>query len=170
MIDLRFERLFDRIFQLLSSTQPPETASGATLVQCLAQLNNEQIFQFIPNQQTKHVDQIYFLIDHITRRLDSEVNQAKINLFQAAKNGPMYGCLSGINALLKIMQGDKYDHQEHINQWRDLFAHLIDISLQIAALTGPIVSSSSPEGMMPMELTDSTKFSFNKNRIFDDFV
>ena len=50
----------------------------------------------------------------------------------------------------------RYENEEEINQWRDLFAHLIEISLEIASLTGPIVSSSSPEGMMPMELTDST--------------
>lgn len=107
MLDLRFEKLFDRIFELLSSTQPPETASGATLVQCLAQLNHPKLIQFISNDRTKHFDQIFFLIDHITQRLDQEVHQAKLNLFQATKTGPMYGCLSGINALLKLMQGDK---------------------------------------------------------------
>lgn len=110
MIDLRFEILFDRIFQLLSSTQPPETASGATLVQCIAQLNHQKLFQFISKEKTKYFDQIYFLINHILQRLDREVNQAKINLFQATKTGPMYGCLSGINALLKMMDGEKYSN------------------------------------------------------------
>jgi len=170
-IHLRLRTLFDRILQLLSSTQPPETASGAKLVQCLAQLNLENLSQLINSNQNKEFDQIYLLIDHITKRLDNEVKQAKINLFQAAKNGPMYGCLSGINALLSIIQGDKYinenfhwknkneisfryENEEQINQWRNLFAHLIEISLEIASLTSPIVSSSSPEGMMPMELTD----------------
>lgn len=56
----------------------------------------------------------------------------------------------------KCSVGFRYENEEEINQWRDLFAHLIEISLEIASLTGPIVSSSSPEGMMPMELTDST--------------
>jgi hypothetical protein len=49
----------------------------------------------------------------------------------------------------------RYENEEEINEWRNLFAHLIEISLEIASLTGPIVSSSSPEGMLPMELTDS---------------
>ena len=49
----------------------------------------------------------------------------------------------------------RYENQEDINPWRSLFAHLIDLCLEIASVTGPIVSSSSPEGMMPMELTDS---------------
>lgn len=108
MIDLRFEKLFDRTFRLLSSTQPSETASGATLVQCLAQLNHQKLFQLISNEPTKHLDQIFFLINHITQRLDRELTQAKINLFQATRTGPMYGCLSGINALFKIMHGEKY--------------------------------------------------------------
>ncbi len=111
-IDLRLRTLFDRILQLLSSTQPPETASGATLVRCLAQLNLENLSELINSEQNKEFDQVYLLIDYITKRLDNEVKQANINLFQAAKNGPMYGCLSGINALLSVIQGDKYIKQE----------------------------------------------------------
>lgn len=50
----------------------------------------------------------------------------------------------------------RYESEEEIQQWRRLFAHLIDVSLEIASLTGPVVGSSSPEGLMPMELTDGT--------------
>ena len=107
-IGLRLKPLFDRILQLLSSTQPPETASGATLVQCIAQINIKNLSELINSDDNQQYDDIYLLINHITKRLDNEVKQAKINLFQAAKNGPMYGCLSGINALLTIIQGDKY--------------------------------------------------------------
>ncbi|CAF1540177.1 unnamed protein product, partial [Adineta steineri] len=135
-------------------TQPPETATGATLVQCIAQINLKNLSQLIHSENKNENDQIYLLINHITNRLDNEVKQAKTNLYQAAKNGPMYGCLSGINALLNIFIGDKYDKQDEINQWRDLFAHLIEVSLEIASITGPVVSTSSPEGMLPMELTD----------------
>ncbi|UJR24766.1 hypothetical protein I4U23_006140 [Adineta vaga] len=138
----------------MTITQPPETASGSTLVQCIAQINLKNLPELINNDQNKQQDQIHLLIHHIAKRLDNEVKQAKINLYHAAKNGPMYGCLSGINALLTIIQSDKYENQEEIEQWRSLFAHLIEICLEIASLTGPIVSSSSPEGMMPMELTD----------------
>ncbi|CAF3615024.1 unnamed protein product [Rotaria socialis] len=152
--DLRIRTLFDRILQLLSSTQPPETASGATLVQCIAQINITNLPELINCDIKQEYDQIYLLINHITKRLDSEVQHAKINLLQAAKNGPMYGCLSGINALLTIIHHDKYNNQKQINEWRIVFDHLIKICLEIASITGPIVSSSSPEGMMPMELTD----------------
>ena len=85
------------------------------MVQCIAQLNHQKLFQFISKDETKHLDQIYFLINHIIRKLDQEVNQAKINLFQAAKTGPMYGCLAGINALLKIINGEKYSSRISIN-------------------------------------------------------
>lgn len=47
----------------------------------------------------------------------------------------------------------RYENQDEINHWRILFEHLIELCLDIASLTGPIVGSSSPEGMMPMELT-----------------
>ena len=99
--------MFDRVLQLLSSTQPPETASGSTLVQCIAQINLKKLPELVGHDRNKQDDQLYLLINHITKRLDNEVKQAKINLYQAAKNGPMYGCLSGINALLTIVQSDK---------------------------------------------------------------
>jgi len=54
----------------------------------------------------------------------------------------------------------RYENEQEINDWRQLFEHLIELSLNIASLTGPIVSSSSPEGMMPMELTQCL-FSFS---------
>lgn len=71
-------------------------------------MNISNLAQLINYDYKKEHDQIYLLIDHIIKRLDNEVQQAKNNLFQAAKNGPMYGCLSGINALLKIIQDNKY--------------------------------------------------------------
>jgi len=62
----------------------------------------------IQNEQNKSNDEIYLLINFITKKLDEEVKQATTNLFYAAKHGPMYGCLTGINALLKIFNGLKY--------------------------------------------------------------
>lgn len=62
----------------------------------------------IQNEQNKSNDEIYLLINFITKKLDKEVKQATTNLFYAAKHGPMYGCLTGINALLKIFNGHKY--------------------------------------------------------------
>ncbi|CAF5193029.1 unnamed protein product, partial [Rotaria magnacalcarata] len=126
----------------------------ATLVQCIAQINITNLPELINCDIKQEYDQIYLLINHITKRLDNETQHAKINLLQAAKNGPMYGCSSGINALLTIIYHDKYENQKQINEWRTVFDHLIKICLEIASITGPIVSSSSPEGMMPMELTD----------------
>ncbi len=54
-IDLRIRTLFDRILQLLSSTQPPETASGATLVQCIAQLNIKNLSELINSDEKKTI-------------------------------------------------------------------------------------------------------------------
>jgi hypothetical protein len=110
--DLRVRLLFDRTLQLLSSSQPPETASGATLVQCLAQIDVAELRQLIcpPADEGAHAsttEPLFLLITHIETRLQREVEQAQTNLFVAAKNGPMYGCLSGINALLTIFDGNK---------------------------------------------------------------
>ncbi|CAF4427081.1 unnamed protein product, partial [Rotaria magnacalcarata] len=66
--DLRIRTLFDRILQLLSSTQPPETASGATLVQCIAQINITNLPELINCDIKQEYDQIYLLINHITKR------------------------------------------------------------------------------------------------------
>lgn len=71
-------------------------------------MNNKQILQFIQIDQNQSNDEFYLLIHFITKKLDEEVKQAKNNLFYASKNGPMYGCLTGINALLGIFNGEKY--------------------------------------------------------------
>lgn len=57
----------------------------------------------------------------------------------------------------------RYENEAQINEWRISFNHLIELCLDIASLTGPIVSSSSPEGMMPMELTESLLFALFLN-------
>ena len=105
--DLRLKTLFDRILRLLSSSQPPETASGATLIQCIARIDRKSLSRLIPIDENEAADQLYLLIKQIKHRLNDELDQAKENLFQAAKHGPMYGCLSGINALLTLIQGEK---------------------------------------------------------------
>lgn len=148
--DLRVDVLFDRVGQLFSSHQPPETATGATLIQCFARLS-----LLGGGRASSSDDQLFLLVDQIRQRLKDELQRAKVDLFQAAKNGPMYGSLSGINALLNIFTSD----EKNIERWREVFTDLIEISLDIAVLTGPIVSSSSPEGMMPMELTNGKRSS-----------
>lgn len=155
----RLRAVFDRLFALLSSSQPPETASGSSLVQCLGQIcvNREflvEYFQLTDAERSEQFDQTYLLIDQIRKRLKTELHLAKQSLYQSAKDGPMYGSLSAINALLDIFKENQYQQNNEIELWRRLFTDLIDMSLEIASLTGPIVSSSSPEGMMPMELTE----------------
>jgi hypothetical protein len=73
LIDLRIGTLFNRILQLLSSTQSPETATGATLVQYIAQINIKNLSQLINYDVNKQSDDIYLLIDQIAKRLDNEV-------------------------------------------------------------------------------------------------
>ena len=90
-VDLRIETLFDRTLKLLCSTQPGESATGATLIQCFAQLNLLNLCQLIHCDDNQQSDQIYLLINFISERLNNEIKRAKISLSDAARMGPMYG-------------------------------------------------------------------------------
>ncbi|CAF1068116.1 unnamed protein product, partial [Didymodactylos carnosus] len=154
----RCKQLFDVTLRLLSSVQPPETATGSVLLQCFAQLplDLSPIIEITSDHQTEN-NNLYWLIEHVRKRLEQEINFARVNLLNASAQGPMYGCLSGINALLSLFISEK-SKTVNIDQWRLLFGNLILHGLDIAKITGPIVSASAPEGMFPMELTDCKNY------------
>ncbi|KAG8584255.1 hypothetical protein GDO81_008754 [Engystomops pustulosus] len=84
------------------------------------------------------------LMDH----LEYEIIQAETSLLEAAASFPLYGrvhCIIG--ALQQFSMGDVSD----VVQWRRLLSRLISMSYRLSAIVSPVVHSSSPEGLMPMD-------------------
>ncbi|XP_044145223.1 thyroid adenoma-associated protein [Bufo gargarizans] len=90
----------------------------------------------------------FMVIRVLLDSLDYEVVQAEKSLLEAAASFPLYGrmhCIIG--ALQHFSVGDLSD----VEQWRRLVSRLISASYRLSAVVSPVVHSSSPEGLMPMD-------------------
>ncbi|XP_074531245.1 thyroid adenoma-associated protein [Halichoeres trimaculatus] len=90
---------------------------------------------------------IRFLLDC----LESEVSRAESSLLQAAASFPLYGRAHCITAVLQHLNTESLNHTE---QWRCLVSELIAVCYSMSDVVSPVVQSSSPEGLIPMD-TDS---------------
>ncbi|KAM3931868.1 tRNA (32-2'-O)-methyltransferase regulator THADA [Leptodactylus fuscus] len=88
------------------------------------------------------------VIQMLMDNLEYEVVQAENSLLEAAASFPLYGrvhCIIG--ALQQFSMSDISD----VVQWRCLVSQLISMSYRLSAIVSPVVHSSSPEGLMPMD-------------------
>ncbi|KAG9484416.1 hypothetical protein GDO78_010020 [Eleutherodactylus coqui] len=107
------------------------------------------------NQQSASIDSSSFVernTFHVIRmlmdNLEYEIIQAESSLLEAAASFPLYGrvhCIIG--ALQQYPLWDVSD----VAPWRRLVSRLISMSYRLSAIVSPVVHSSSPEGLMPMD-------------------
>ncbi|XP_036403279.1 thyroid adenoma-associated protein [Megalops cyprinoides] len=83
--------------------------------------------------------------------LKAEVVRAECSLLQAAASHPLYGRAHCITAALQQLHTGSLALTE---QWRSLVTELIATSYRMSDVVSPVVQSSSPEGLIPMD-TDS---------------
>ncbi|XP_066553351.1 thyroid adenoma-associated protein [Amia ocellicauda] len=83
--------------------------------------------------------------------LRAEVTRAESSLLQAAAAHPLYGRAHCITAALQQLGAQS---PRLAGQWRPLVCDLISVSYKMSDVVSPIVQSSSPEGLIPMD-TDS---------------
>ncbi|XP_017654373.1 thyroid adenoma-associated protein isoform X2 [Nannospalax galili] len=82
--------------------------------------------------------------------LEDEVSQAESSLLQAASSFPLYGrvhCITG--ALQKLPLNSL-----QMSGWRPVVERLLLLCYRLSAVVSPVIQSSSPEGLIPMD-TDS---------------
>ncbi|XP_077138495.1 tRNA (32-2'-O)-methyltransferase regulator THADA isoform X1 [Ranitomeya variabilis] len=107
------------------------------------------------NDQSVYIDSRSFVerntlkvIRLLMDSLEYEITKAENSLLEAAASFPLYGrvhCIIG--ALQQFSMGDVSD----VEQWRRLVSRLISVSYRLSAIVSPVVHSSSPEGLMPMD-------------------
>ncbi|KAI4812653.1 hypothetical protein KUCAC02_024023, partial [Chaenocephalus aceratus] len=83
--------------------------------------------------------------------LQSEVRRAEASLLQAAASSPLYGRAHCITAVLQPLNFETLIQTE---QWRCVVSELIAMCYRMSDVVSPVVQSSSPEGLIPMD-TDS---------------
>ncbi|MEE6474112.1 hypothetical protein FKM82_010275 [Ascaphus truei] len=90
----------------------------------------------------------FAVVRFLMASLDDEIFQAGKSLLQAAASFPLYGrvhCIIGALQLLSLMD------LSMVTEWRQVMSELITMSYRLSAIVSPVVHSSSPEGLMPMD-------------------
>ncbi|XP_077960051.1 thyroid adenoma-associated protein isoform X2 [Gasterosteus aculeatus] len=90
-------------------------------------------------------------VQFLLRCLQSEVSRSESSLLQAAASYPLYGRAHCITAVLQHLNTESLSHTE---QWRCVVSELVAVCYRMSDVVSPVVQSSSPEGLIPMD-TDS---------------
>ncbi|NXU58031.1 THADA protein, partial [Turnix velox] len=80
--------------------------------------------------------------------VEEEILQAKKSLLQAAASFPMYGRVHCITGALQLLP---FNNLTLRAEWKEMVARLILMSYKLSAVVSPVVQSSSPEGLIPMD-------------------
>ncbi|MED6241563.1 hypothetical protein ATANTOWER_019893, partial [Ataeniobius toweri] len=91
------------------------------------------------------------VVQFLLRCLQTELSGAELSLLQAAASFPLYGRAHCITAVLQHLNTECLSQME---QWRGLVSELIAVCYRMSDVVSPVVQSSSPEGLIPMD-TDS---------------
>uniref|UniRef100_A0A8C4VXB9 tRNA (32-2'-O)-methyltransferase regulator THADA n=1 Tax=Gopherus evgoodei TaxID=1825980 RepID=A0A8C4VXB9_9SAUR len=94
-----------------------------------------------------------YLIKYLLSNLEREIFQAEKSLLQAAASFPMYGrvhCITGALQQLPL------NNLTLMTEWRQMVTKLILMSYRLSSVVSPIVQSSSPEGLIPMDNDSET--------------
>nr|XP_061818983.1 thyroid adenoma-associated protein isoform X1 [Nerophis lumbriciformis] len=91
--------------------------------------------------------------------LQLEVSKAESFLLQAAASYPLYGRVHCITAVLQSLNTESLHHSE---EWRRLVSELIAVCYRLSDVVSPVVQSSSPEGLIPMDAGTDTSSGLQK--------
>ncbi|XP_038174568.1 thyroid adenoma-associated protein isoform X3 [Arvicola amphibius] len=91
------------------------------------------------------------VIKCLMENLEDEISQAEDSLLQAASSFPMYG---RVHCITRAFQKLPLHDLQLVGEWRLVVERLLLLSYRLSAVVSPVIQSSSPEGLIPMD-TDS---------------
>ncbi|CAJ1066908.1 thyroid adenoma-associated protein [Xyrichtys novacula] len=164
----RMHEVLQAALDLSTSTKPFDSVTAAHLLnllllqphlsQALLLCAQEQGIDFqppplLPQASEKDIMELNTLavVQFLLDCLKSEVSKAESSLLQAAASFPLYGRAHCITAVLQHLNAESLSHTD---QWRHLVSELIAVCYRVSDVVSPVVQSSSPEGLIPMD-TDS---------------
>ncbi|KAK1210057.1 THADA protein, partial [Pygoscelis papua] len=80
--------------------------------------------------------------------VEEEIFHARKSLLQAAASFPIYGRVRCITGALQQLP---FNNLTLVAEWKETVASLILMSYNLSAVVSPVVQSSSPEGLIPMD-------------------
>ncbi|KAK9412073.1 thyroid adenoma-associated protein [Crotalus adamanteus] len=154
----KLQPLFQVAMQLSQSSKPYDCVTSSYLLNFLIHQkellkifseNYQPLGMFQPNEDLL-ADSLekntLFVIKYLLENLEREILQAERSLLHAAASFPMYGrvhCITG--ALCQL------NHMTLTSEWKEVVRKLILMSYKLSAVVSPVVQSSSPEGLIPMD-------------------
>uniref|UniRef100_F6XB74 tRNA (32-2'-O)-methyltransferase regulator THADA n=1 Tax=Ornithorhynchus anatinus TaxID=9258 RepID=F6XB74_ORNAN len=84
---------------------------------------------------------------HLLDELEGDVSRAEESLLQAAALAPMYGRVHCLTGILQQMAPSV----TLLDTWKPVVARLLAAAYRLSAVVAPVVQSSSPEGLVPMD-------------------
>ncbi|NXN17801.1 THADA protein, partial [Indicator maculatus] len=148
--------LFQAAMDLSTSTKPYDCVTASYLLNYLVHHTGLQhICLGKCIEHNPHIDEntsvehnTLAVIKLLLANVEEEIFQAKKSLLPAAASFPMYGrvhCITGALQQLPL------DNLTLVAEWREMVARLILMSYELSAVVSPVVQSSSPEGLIPMD-------------------
>ncbi|KAL8185312.1 UNVERIFIED_CONTAM: hypothetical protein K2H54_045689 [Gekko kuhli] len=161
----KMQPLFQVAMQLSTSTKPYDCVTASYLLNflmyqegllqvCFKNHLLLDMFQPGKNSSSNLVEKnALAVIKGLLENLEGEILQAEKSLLQAAASFPMYGrvhCITGTLHQLPL------NNLTLIPEWKQMVAKLIMMSYKLSAVVSPVVQSSSPEGLIPMDIDSDT--------------
>ncbi|XP_048152089.1 thyroid adenoma-associated protein isoform X1 [Corvus hawaiiensis] len=151
--------LFQAAMDLSTSTKPYDCVTASYLLNFLVYhegLQNsclgkwlEHNSQMDENTSVSPVEKnTLAVIKLLLVNVEEEILQAKKCLLQAAASFPMYGRVHCIIGALKQLP---FNNLTLVSEWKEMVTRLILMSYSLSAVVSPVVQSSSPEGLIPMD-------------------
>uniref|UniRef100_A0ABM5FJU4 tRNA (32-2'-O)-methyltransferase regulator THADA n=1 Tax=Pogona vitticeps TaxID=103695 RepID=A0ABM5FJU4_9SAUR len=159
------EPLFQVAMDLSKSTKPYDCVTASYLLNFLilhkgllkiSLINNLSLNTFQPEVHASAdpvEENTLAVTKYLLKNLEEEVLHAEKSLLEAAASFPMYGrlhCITGALQRLPLM------NMTLVAEWKEMVAKLIRISYKISDVVSPVVQSSSPEGLIPMDTNFDT--------------
>ncbi|XP_044285342.1 thyroid adenoma-associated protein isoform X3 [Varanus komodoensis] len=156
----KLQALFQVAMQLSRSTKPYDCVTASYLLNflihqkgllkvCLKENLLVNTFHSDDNMSADPVEEhTLAVIKYLLENLKGEILQAEKSLLQAAASFPMYGRVHCINGALNQLP---LSNMTLIPEWKEMVAKLILMCYKLSAVVSPVVQSSSPEGLIPMD-------------------
>uniref|UniRef100_A0A8C1RKD7 tRNA (32-2'-O)-methyltransferase regulator THADA n=1 Tax=Cyprinus carpio TaxID=7962 RepID=A0A8C1RKD7_CYPCA len=158
----RLQSLLQVALDLSTSTKPFDSVTASHLLNLLLHQPGLQDAllhciqkQHIPNVCLNDVSVVQWLMVC----LKEEVLKAESSLLQAAASYPLYGRAHCITAVLQPLNTGSL---VLLSEWRAVVSELIGLCYRMSDVVSPVVQSSSPEGLIPMDTESETSAGLQK--------
>ncbi|XP_016059599.1 PREDICTED: thyroid adenoma-associated protein [Miniopterus natalensis] len=159
----KLQGLFQAALALSTSTKPYDCVTASCLLNFLicqnalpsslsAYLKAQQAACGNGDEATAVVESnTLIVIKCLLENLEEEISQAENSLLRAAAAFPMYG---RVHCITRALQKLPLNSLQLVSEWRPVVEKLLLMSYRLSAVVAPVIQSSSPEGLVPMD-TDS---------------